>query len=47
MSRGTKDQIANHWIIEKAKGFQKSIEKAKRFQKNNYFCFIEYTKAFV
>ena len=35
--RGTKDQIANiHWIIEKARGFQKSI----------YFCFIDYTKAF-
>ena len=36
-SRGTRDQIANiHWIIEKA------IE----FQKNIYFCFIDYTKAF-
>ena len=35
--RGTKDQIANiHWIIEKAREFQKSI----------YFCFIDYTKAF-
>ena len=35
--RGTKDQIANIcWIIE----------KAKEFQKNNYFCFIEYAKAF-
>ena len=35
--RGTRDQIANiHWIIEKAKVFQKNI----------YFCFIEYTKAF-
>ena len=35
--RGTTDQIANiHWIIE----------KAREFQKNNYFCFIEYTKAF-
>ena len=35
--RGTRDQIANiHWIIEK------SIE----FQKNIYFCFIDYTKAF-
>ena len=34
--RGTKDQIANiHWIIEKAREFQK-----------NYFCFIDYTKAF-
>ena len=36
--RGTRDQIANiHWIIE----------KAKEFQKNVYFCFIEYAKAFV
>ena len=35
--RGTRDQIANiHWIIEKA------IE----FQKNIYFCFIDYVKAF-
>ena len=35
--RGTRDQIANtHWIIE----------KAKEFQKNIYFCFIVYTKAF-
>ena len=35
--RGTRDQIANiHWIIAKA------IE----FQKNIYFCFIDYTKAF-
>ena len=35
--RGTRDQIANIcWIIEKA------IE----FQKNIYFCFIDYTKAF-
>ena len=35
--RGTTDQIANiHWIIE----------KAREFQKNIYFCFIEYTKAF-
>ena len=34
--RGTRDQIANiHWIIEKAREFQK-----------NYFCFIEYAKAF-
>ena len=34
---GTRDQIASiHWIIEKAKEFQKSI----------YFCFIDYTKAF-
>ena len=36
-SRGTRDQIANiHWIIEKA------IE----FQKNIYFCFIDYATAF-
>ena len=35
--RGTGDQIANiHWIMEKAREFQKSI----------YFCFIHYAKAF-
>ena len=35
--RGTRDQIANiHWIMEKAREFQKSI----------YFCFIDYAKAF-
>ena len=35
--RGTRDQIANiHWIIEKARKFQKDI----------YFCFIDYAKAF-
>ena len=35
--RGTRDQIANiHWIIE----------KARELQKNIYFCFIDYTKAF-
>ena len=35
-SRGTRDQIANiHWIVE----------KAKEFQKNIYFCFIDYVKA--
>ena len=35
--RGTRDQIANiHWIIE----------KAREFQKNIYFCFIDCTKAF-
>ena len=35
--RGTRDQIANnHWIIE----------KAREFQKNIYFCFIDYSKAF-
>ena len=34
---GTRDQIANiHWIIE----------KAKEFQKNIYFCSIDYAKAF-
>ena len=34
---GTRDQIANiHWIIE----------KAREFQKNIYFCFIDYAKAF-
>ena len=33
--RGTRDQIANiHWIIE----------EAREFQKNIYFCFIDYTK---
>ena len=36
-SKGTTDQIANiRWIIE----------KAREFQKNIYFCFIDYTKAF-
>ena len=36
--RGTRDQIANiHWIIE----------KVREFQKNIYFCFIAYAKAFV
>ena len=35
--RGTRDQIANiHWIIEKARAFQKNI----------YFCYIDYTKSF-
>ena len=35
--RGTRDQIANiPWIMEKARKFQKSI----------YFCFIDYSKAF-
>ena len=34
--RGTRDQIASiHWIIE----------KAREFQKNIYFCFIDYAKA--
>ena len=36
-SRGTRDQIANiRWIIK----------KAREFQKNIYFCFIDYAKAF-
>ena len=35
--RGTRDQIANIcWIIE----------KAREFQKNIYFCFIDYAKTF-
>ena len=35
--RGTRDQIANiHW----------AIKKAREFQKNIYFCFIDYAKAF-
>ena len=35
--RGTRDQIANiHWIVE----------KAREFQKNIYFHFIDYAKAF-
>ena len=34
---GTRDQIASfHWIIE----------KAREFQKNTYFCFTDYAKAF-
>ena len=36
--RGTRDQIANIRCI---------IEKAREFQKNTYFCFIDYAKAFV
>ena len=35
--RGTRDQIANIWWI---------IKKAREFQKNVYFCFIDYAKAF-
>ena len=35
--RGTRDQIAN---------FHGIIEKAREFQKNIYFCFIDYAKAF-
>ena len=35
--RGTRDQIANiRWIIK----------KEREFQKNTYFCFMDYTKAF-
>ena len=35
--RGTRDPIANiHWIME----------KAREFQKNIYFCFIDYAKSF-
>ena len=36
--RGTRDQIAN---------IHRIIEKAREFQKNIYFCFIDYAKAFV
>ena len=35
--RGTKDQIAKIWWV---------MEKAREFQKNIYFCFIDYAKAF-
>ena len=34
--RGSRGQIANIWWI---------IKKAREFQKNIYFCFIDYTKA--
>ena len=34
--RGTRDQIAKIWIIK----------KVREFQKNIYFCFIDYAKAF-
>ena len=35
--RGTRDQLTNiHWIVE----------KAREFQKNIYLCFIDYAKAF-
>ena len=35
--RGSRDQIANiRWVIE----------KARKFQRNIYFCFIDYAKAF-
>ena len=44
--RGTRDQIANIlWIIEKQEK-KKKKRKAREFQKNIYFCFIEYAKAF-
>ena len=33
-----------HWIIEGEKA--RDPEKAREFQKNNYFCLIDYTKAF-
>jgi len=37
ISRGTRDHIANiHWVIG----------KAREFEKNIYFCFIHYAKAF-
>ena len=37
IGRGTRDQIANiHWIIK----------KAREFQENIYFCFINHAKAF-
>ena len=35
--RGTRDQIANNC---------RTMKKAREFQKNIYFCFIDYTKAF-
>ena len=35
--RGTRDQIAN---------LRRIMEKAREFQKNIYFCFIDYAKAF-
>ena len=35
--RGTRDQIAN---------IHRIIQKARQFQKNIYFCFIDYAKAF-
>ena len=35
--RGTRDQVANiHWIIK----------KERQFQKNTYFCLLDYTNAF-
>ena len=35
--KGTRDQIADIWWV---------IEKAREFQKNIYFCFTDYAKAF-
>ena len=35
--RATRDQVANNWWI---------IEKAREFQKNIYFCFIDYGNTF-
>ena len=35
--RGTRDQVAN---------IRRIMEKAREFQKNIYFCFIDYAKAF-
>ena len=35
--RGTRDQVVNSWWI---------IKEAREFQKNIYFCFIDYVKAF-
>ena len=35
--RGTRDQISNIGLV---------IEKAREFQKNIYFCFIDYAKVF-
>ena len=36
--RGIRNQIANNSMLD--------IEKSREFQKNIYFCFIDYTKAF-
>ena len=45
LPNSTRDQIANiRWIIEKAREEKK--EKAREFQKNIYFCFIDYAKGF-
>ena len=37
VGKGTRDQIAN---------IRRIMEKGREFQKNNYFCFIDYAKAF-